>query len=164
MERTMMKKCWLLIGLMMLSTAVFTGNCAPLPFLKNGLDLSNVQSCQMSFQQCPKLGPFVDSQCVTNTVNTTPACQQLGKLSLSTGVNANFINASKVKNVTILRLTYPADGKNTYRVIDAQGCLIDLAPAQYLEKNQIAVMSRGPIVTQNQAQQTIVIQRVQVKN
>src|SRR3989338_10438251 len=114
MERKMVKKSGLLIGWMMLPTAVFAANCTPLPFLKNGLDVSSLQQCQVSFQQCPKLGPFANPSCVTNIVKTMPVCQQLGQLSLSTGVNANFIGARKVKNVTILQLSYPADGKNAY--------------------------------------------------
>lgn len=92
--------------------------------LKN-FDMNQFTQCQTVIQKCPKTGPVLDAQCVSNALSKNAFCTQTAALSGETAVSADQISAKNYGNLTVLSLHYPADGKINYAIL-ADGQLINM--------------------------------------
>lgn len=126
-----MTKCrvviWIAVFLLLPLFAIANVNfpCKKLSFLKNGLDLADLNKCHNLLKNCPANGPFPNQNCVKQIVARNPICYQLNQLSKYLNGSPSTISASPINRYTLIDQFFPADGQNSYYVITPQNCLIN---------------------------------------
>lgn len=105
--------------------AGIASQCKYPDFLSSGFNINNYNQCYKLISQCPSNGLLRDKTCVDKIVSTIPVCQQFGKLAQERKIPANQISAKQMGNFTIINVTFPADGQNSYYIISPNGCFIN---------------------------------------
>lgn len=115
--------------LMILSTAIAAAHaasdmCVYPKGVVNGFDFAAYERCTAAIQRCPAGHIFRDEKCAAKKLKHT-ACKQLAGLAKHLDVDAQMISVEKTAKYATIKISFPADGGESFYILSPRGCLVD---------------------------------------
>jgi len=94
-------------------------------FLKNGVNFPHYRKCKLLLHKCPVDGRFPKASCTNRVLLNNKVCTQYQLLLRLLAMPASTVRLQKIANLVLLKISFPADGQDRYKLITPQGNVIN---------------------------------------